>query len=197
MWAIILAAGISTRMGEPKLLLPYKGKSLLRHTIDECLKSGLAGIIVVLNPLVKNLVNEAKVKGVSKIIYNNRSEQGLSTSVKAGLQSLPETAQAVTFLLGDQPLMSSTEINTIIKDYENHQGFSIIQAKYRGSKGHPVLFKKDMFPYLLKISGDEGGRSVLKKFSRHVYFSEMNRNAIPDVDTPNDYRLLIEGKFEE
>ncbi|MFJ7729102.1 NTP transferase domain-containing protein [Neobacillus sp. NPDC097160] len=195
-WAIILAAGFSTRMGKPKLLLPYKGKSLLRHAIEECLKSHLEGIIVVVNPLIKNLVNEARIEGVSKIILNDQSEKGMSTSVKIGLRSLPETVQSVIFLLGDQPLMSSAEINTIIKDHNRNQGFSIIQAKYQGIKGHPVLFKKNLFPHLMKINGDEGGKSVIKKFEHQVYYSEMNRKAIPDVDTPRDYQLLMEGETD-
>jgi len=183
-------------MGKPKLLLPYKGKSLLRHAIDECLKSHLEGIVVVVNPHIKNLVKEARIEGVSKIILNDQSDKGMSTSVKIGLQTLPETVQSVIFLLGDQPLMSSVEINKIINDYYRNQGFSIIHAKYQGIKGHPVLFKKNMFPHLLKINGDEGGKSVIKKFEDHVYYSEMNRKAIPDVDTPNDYKLLIEGETD-
>ncbi|MFK9090753.1 NTP transferase domain-containing protein [Bacillus salipaludis] len=193
----MLAAGFSTRMGKPKLLLPYKGKSLLRHVIDECLKSHVEGIIVVVNPNIKNLVNEARsIEGVSKIILNDQSDDGMSTSVKLGLHSLPETAQSVIFLLGDQPLMSSSEINTIIEDHHRNPNFSIIQAKYQGVKGHPVLFKKDMFPHLLEISGDEGGKSVIKKFEQHVYYSEMNRSEIPDVDTPYDYQLLIGGEAD-
>ncbi|MED4203914.1 nucleotidyltransferase family protein [Neobacillus mesonae] len=190
----MLAAGFSRRMGEPKLLLPYKGKSLIRHTLDECLKSHLDEMIVVVNPKIKNLVEESQIEGVNEVILNDFSNEGMSTSVKLGVQSLPDSVQAAVFLLGDQPLMTSREVNQIIKDYHRQPNCSIIQAKYEDGIGHPVLFKRNMFPHLLKISGDEGGKSVISKFKEQVYYSEMNRKVVPDIDTPKDYKLLIEGE---
>ncbi|MBT2669003.1 nucleotidyltransferase family protein [Bacillus sp. ISL-4] len=196
-WAIILAAGFSKRMGEPKLLLPYKGKALIRHTLDECLKSKLDGIIVVVNPQIKKLVEESQIDGVNKVVLNDFSNEGMSTSVKLGLQSLPDSVQAAIFLLGDQPLMTSREINQIIRDYHHQPNCSIIQAEYQDGKGHPVLFKRNMFPPLLNIDGDEGGKSVITKFKEHVYYSELNRKIITDIDTPEDYKDLIEGEMDE
>lgn len=190
-WGIILAAGSSTRMGEPKLLLPFRGKAIIQHTLDECLKSNLDGIIVVVNSQIKNLIEESQIEGVNKVILNEFSNEGMSTSVKLGLQSLPDFVQAAVFLLGDQPLMTSQEINQIINAYCRQANYSIIQAKYQDGNGHPVLFKRNMFPHLLNISGDEGGKSVITKFKEHVYYSDMKRKNIPDIDTPEDYKLLI------
>ncbi|GHH99841.1 hypothetical protein AM1BK_33840 [Neobacillus kokaensis] len=183
-------------MGEPKLLLPYKGKTLIRHTLDECVKTQLDGIIVVVNSHVEKLAREAQIEGISKVIVNDRSNEGMSSSVKLGLQSLPDSVQAAIFLLGDQPLMSSKEIDKIINAYHSQSNFSIIQAKYQGIKGHPVLFKRNLFPHLLSINGDEGGKSVIKKFEKHVYYTEMNRKIIPDIDTPEEYKLLLDGGME-
>ena len=190
-WGIILAAGSSTRMGEPKLLLPFRGKVIIQHTLDECLKSNLDGILIVVNSQIKKLVKESQMEGVNKVVLNEFSNEGMSTSVKLGLQSLPDFVQAAVFLLGDQPLMTSQEINQIINAYRRQPNYSIIQAKYQDGNGHPVLFKRNMFPHLLNISGDEGGKSVIAKFKEHVYYSEMKRKNIPDIDTPEDYKLLI------
>lgn len=194
-WGIILAAGFSRRMGEPKMMLPYKGKPLIQHAIEECLKSQLDGIMVVVNPQINNLAEAVNMEGIDRILLNHQSHEGMSTSVKMGVQSLPETAQAAVFLLGDQPSMSSAEINRIIEDYHNHPDFSIIQARYLDNPGHPVLFKKHMFHQLLDISGDEGGKSVIKKCKQQVFYSNMNRKAIPDIDTPDEYRMLVDGEL--
>jgi molybdenum cofactor cytidylyltransferase len=183
-------------MGHPKLLLPFQDKSLLRHVINQCLKSRVDGLIVVVNPLIEALVKEANVSGVDKVILNECTNEGMSTSVIAGLRSLPKTVKSAIFLLGDQPLMTSTEINSIIDDYFGNQNYSIFQATYQGVKGHPVLFKRKMFLHLLSISGDEGGKSIIKRFEQDVYFTEMGREVIPDVDTPMDYQLLIEKDID-
>nr|WP_281288044.1 nucleotidyltransferase family protein [Bacillus rubiinfantis] len=190
----MLAAGFSKRMGAPKLLLPYKGKPLIRHMIDECLQSQVDGTIVVVNPEIETLVAEVSMNGINKVVENYHSQDGMSTSLKIGLKSVPDDVNAVIFLLGDQPLMTANEINKIISDYHSHQDAPIIQAKYEDGKGHPILFTKNMFPHLLCIDGDEGGKSVLMKFHKQVYYSEMNRKLIPDIDTHEDYQLLINEK---
>ncbi|PID15005.1 MULTISPECIES: NTP transferase domain-containing protein [unclassified Sporosarcina] len=190
-WAIILAAGFSSRMGKPKMLLPYQGESLVRRIIGQALKSQIDGLIVVVNPLIENLAAEADVEGVSKVILNDCVNEGMSSSIKAGLQAVRDEAKSVVFLLSDQPLMSTKEINTIIKAHLCHPNYPIVQATYQECKGHPVLFQKEMFPYLFRISGDEGGKSVIAQFRQSVYYAEMNREAIPDVDTPSDYLRLL------
>lgn len=190
-WAIILAAGFSTRMGKPKMLLPFQGESLLRRTIGQALKSRIDGLIVVVNPLTKNIVMEANVEGVDQVVLNDRAFEGMSSSLKAGLQAVYDKAKSVVFLLSDQPLMSVREINTVVEAHLCQPSYSIVQATYQGCKGHPVLFKKEMFPHLLNISGDEGGKSVIAQFRQSVYYAEMNKEPIPDVDTPSDYLRLI------
>ncbi len=179
-------------MGTAKMILPYNGKSILQHVINQGLGSSLSGISVVINPDVPGLYQEATVTGVNQILINDQASDGMSTSVKLGLRSIPNHIKAAVFLLGDQPLLSSDEINKVIKDYDRQKDRPlIVQASYQGEKGHPVLFDRKMFPYLLDAKGDEGGRSVLKKFQKEVFYSEMGKKQIPDIDTLVDYENLL------
>lgn len=174
------------------MLLLYKGKSFLQHVINQGLDSSLSGISVVINPDVPGLYQEVAVTGVNQILINHQASDGMSTSVKLGLHSIPDHIKAVVFLLGDQPLLSSEEINKVIKDYDRQKDKPlIVQASYQGEKGHPVLFDRKLFPYLLDAKGDEGGRSVLKKFQKEVFYSEMGKKQIPDIDTLEDYEYLL------
>ncbi|MBM4763647.1 nucleotidyltransferase family protein [Bacillus sp. B15-48] len=192
-WAIILASGLSKRMGKPKLLLPFKEKTLLSHVLDQCKQSNVNGIVVVVHPKIDGLVQEAEKGGADIVILNRKADEGMSTSFIAGIEALPKEADAAIFLLGDQPLMSVNEINAVITD-SSKQTHLIYQAAYYGKKGHPVLFKREIFPELLKVKGDEGGRSVLKKYANFVSYTEMNRPEIQDIDTPEQYEALLAGK---
>ncbi|WP_371321677.1 nucleotidyltransferase family protein [Robertmurraya korlensis] len=189
---MILAAGFSRRMGTAKMLLPYRGKSILQHVIDQGLGSSLSGISVVINPDVPGLYQDVSVTGVNQILINDQASDGMSSSFKLGLRSIPNHIKAVVFLLGDQPLLTSDEINKVIKDYYWQKDRPlIVQASYQGEKGHPVLFDRKLFPYLFDAKGDEGGRSVLKKFQKDVFYSEMGKKQIQDIDTLVDYEHLL------
>jgi molybdenum cofactor cytidylyltransferase len=191
-WGVILAAGFSKRMGTAKMLLPYKGKPILRHVIDQSLDSSLSGISVVINPDVPGLLQEVSRTRVNKVLLNDRALVGMSSSVKAGLLSIPSHIKAVMFLLGDQPLLTSDEINQVIHDYIGMEREPlIVQATYETEKGHPVLFDRKMFSHLLQVDGDEGGRTILKQFNKYVKYAEMGKKQISDIDTIDDYKKLL------
>ncbi|HZG59235.1 MAG TPA: nucleotidyltransferase family protein [Anoxybacillus sp.] len=186
-----MASGFSKRMGKPKLLLPYKGKTMVRHVIDESIKSRLSGMVVVINPGIVELRNEVSRSYVSKLVFNEHAEQGMSTSLKAGVMNLPLKIDAAVVLLGDQPLVSSDDIDAVIRCYESNEVSLIVQARYQSKRGHPVLFDCSMFPHLLNVTGDEGARSVLKTFSNKIRFASIDKPFPGDIDTPEDYEHLL------
>ena len=177
-------------MGKPKLLLPYKGKSIIRHVIDASMKSSLSGIVVVINPEIAELQKEASKMPVDQLVLNKEAEKGMSASLKAGLMNLSPATDAVTVLLGDQPLISADDINEVIRCYVNKEA-PIVQARYRSKRGHPVLFDRSMFPHLFKITGDEGARTVLNTFAEKICFAGMDKPYPKDIDTPEDYEQLL------
>ncbi|SCC29210.1 molybdenum cofactor cytidylyltransferase [Fictibacillus enclensis] len=190
-WAIILAAGQSKRMGTPKMMLRHKGKTLIHHVIDAAVNSKADGVIIVINPEVDGLLAEASVPGVSKVFLNDQSDSGLSMSMKSGLYVLPSEAEAAIFLLGDQPLVTTREIDLLLEEFQGNQAYSIYQSSYRGKKGHPVLFQRSMFDRLLDVKGDKGGREVIRQFSGETQTVEMGRSHPFDIDTKDDYRRLL------
>lgn len=192
---IVLAAGASSRMGQPKMLLPYKQKTIIHHVIETALRSNVDHVIVVINPQVDGLVQEASLLDERNIIPNDQFQAGMSTSVKKGIHSLPEQTEAAVILLGDQPEISEQAINKVIDTYYAKNKPSIVRAAFwNNEKGHPILFKHTMFPSLLQVEGDSGGKAVIQMYSDEIVYAELDQRNIPDVDTFEDYERLVKGK---
>lgn len=185
--AIVLAAGESTRMGLPKLLLQIKGKSLLQHVIDNALQSKVGEVIVVLGAEAPKLRREIKPTQV-QIIENASYQEGLSTSLKAGLQAVNPRAQAVLVLLGDQPLVSHDIIDALIDKYEK-SGSLIVAPVYRGRRGNPVLFARSLIPELSRVTGDKGGREIIEKHPDRLATVDFESIIMgSDIDSWDDYK---------
>jgi len=185
--AIVLAAGESTRMGFPKLLLPIKGRSLLQRVIDNALQSKVGEVIVVLGAEATKLRREIKQSQV-KIIENASYKEGLSTSLKAGLQAVSPQAQAVLILLGDQPLISHDIIDALIDKYEE-SGSIMVAPVYKGKRGNPVLFDSSLIPELSRVTGDKGGREIIEKHPAQLATVDFESTITgTDIDSWEDYR---------
>lgn len=194
--AIILAAGQSTRMGIPKLLLPLEGKSLLQHVIDNALLSKVGEVIVVLGAGAAALRREIKQVKV-RIIENALYKEGMSTSLKTGLQAVSPRAQAVIVLLADQPLVSHSTIDALIDKYLE-SGSLIVAPVYGGKRGNPVLFDRSLISELAAVTGDKGGREIIKRHPDHMATVPFESTLIgSDIDTWDDlnqvYRLSQTG----
>lgn len=183
--AVILAAGMSTRMGRPKLLQELGGKKVLSYVLEAALSSRVDEVIVVLPPGQEELLRLVQSYPVS-LVVNNRFKEGQSTSMKAGLKAISSYAQAALFLLGDQPLIKSSAIDQLISSYL--KSFDALHYPvYRGKRGNPVLFDRRMFIELTRMQGDEGGRSLLQKYKNlcRPVPTECS-GVIMDIDTPAD-----------
>lgn len=178
-------------MGTQKLLLPYKEKAIVDTVASNAFASELAGVFVVGSPEISGHLQVFASKTNTKVVINHKNDKGLSSSMKLGLQSIPQHVNAVVFLLGDQPLVTETTINKMIVYFQQLKEPRILQAAYFERKGHPVLFHRDFFDSLMEVTGDEGGRSVLKKFSSSIETIEMGIKFPYDIDTKEDYRRLL------
>src|SRR4051812_1412657 len=150
-WILILAAGKSSRMGCPKLTLPIREDSLIRLVTKKALGAKAARVAVVYhNENVKNELMDLEVE----CIENAQAHEGMSTSIKAGLEFVKKReAKAAVILLGDQPGLDSEVIHKVIQLYEETQSI-IVQAKYGEQPAHPVLFDSSLFDELLELEGD-------------------------------------------
>lgn len=199
--AIILAAGTSSRMGNErnKLLLPLHHRPVLAHVTEAVLGSMARPIVLVLGhqaDVVKAHIQPDLQKNPIQICENPDYARGQSTSMQAGLRALLAARPAldltsVIFLLGDQPMITSSMIDELCTLREQ-SGKLIALPLYRGQRGNPVVFSLELVPELLQVSGDEGGRSVLKRHPREIVTLEIGEEAANfDVDTWEAYQEVL------
>lgn len=187
--AVILAAGASTRMGRPKLLLEWQGRTLLKRVVETALASGLQEITVVTGPETQRMADELTDLPV-RLVENPDYAQGMSTSLRAGLAGLSDEIAAALILLADQPLVTVDVIRALIDEYDRTGG-PIVQPVYGDQPGNPVLFDRSLFGELQAQQGDQGGREVVRRRReqvRRVQFEDASFQQ--DVDTPADYEAL-------
>ena len=186
--AVILAAGLSRRMGQAKLLMPVGGRAILRHTVESVLAGGVDSIWVVAGPDVAPVA--AALAGVdAQIVVNPAPEEGQAGSVRTGIAALPPSVEAVLVALGDQPLLAPSIIPALLAARRASPKL-IVAPRYRDGQGNPVLFKREVFPELLVLTGDLGARPIIHREPERVEWVELDLPMPPDVDTPDDYEKI-------
>jgi molybdenum cofactor cytidylyltransferase len=186
---ILLAAGESTRFGQPKQLLDYRGKPFIKVVAEIALSSGLDPVVVVTGAYGEDVSATLQDLPV-KTIQNPEWKIGQSTSIKAGLAGLPATVGASIFLLADQPQMTAAIIRSLIERHAQDLP-SVLAPFIDGRRANPVLFDQRTFPDLMKLEADQGGRAIFSKYSP-TYLEWADERLLLDVDTPEDYRRLLE-----
>jgi molybdenum cofactor cytidylyltransferase len=188
---VILAAGSSSRLGRPKLLLPLHGEPLIRHTVRRALQSSLDEVIVVVGH-EGEAVSAAIADLPVEIVPNPDSALGQSTSVVAGIEALAEPHAAVVFLLGDQPGIDPQAIDALIAAWKASHA-PIVAPRYRDTIGNPVLFDRRIFPELRALGGDVGARAIIRKYQAkgELELVPVDASAPPDVDTEEDYTAML------
>ncbi len=188
---IILAAGSASRMGETKQLLPFKDKPILDHIIQNAIQSKFHEIIVVLGHDANKIKQAIDFSG-TKTVMNNNYLKGQSASLIKGLENISPVCDAAMFLLGDQPLVTPSTINSIIKAFSTSNA-PITIPYYNNIRGNPVIIAKSLFHELKLLSGDTGPRVLFKKFEKSILKVPVADNTIfIDVDTQADYVKLIQ-----
>ena len=181
--AILLAAGKSSRMGKLKQLMPLGESTILEQTLDNLLGSKAAEVIVVLGYKAEEIVKRLSGKPI-KVVVNPLYRKGMSTSIAAGLKFVDSQAQAVMLVMGDQPYVDSPTINRLIDAFGNSKkGIAI--PTHNGQRGHPLIFAKKYQAPLYDLSGDIGGREIIKQNPRDVLEVPVDcEGIIIDIDTP-------------
>jgi molybdenum cofactor cytidylyltransferase len=189
--AVILAAGESSRLGRPKQLIEFRGKTLVRRIVDAADEAGCSPIAVVIGSDGKKVAQELEQTSAA-IVENEKWRNGIGTSIRAGMQRLGELRQdldAVTLLVCDQPLVETELIKQVIARY-GETGKTIIASSYSKTLGVPALFDRSHFEELLTLPDDSGAKSIiLSKRARVVEFPFPQGNI--DIDTLADYERLV------
>jgi len=189
--AVVLAAGKSERMGKNKLLLKLKGKTLIALILDALEASKVDEIIVVLGNKPWEIADVIKPRlNRIRIVVNERYEEGMTSSFKTGLGHI-EHADAALLVLGDQLILDPIFVNVIIKQMEKSRGkVLIVSPIYKGKRGHPVLFSKELFNEILNLEENEVIRDVIHRHSDSLLTIEGAEWTVMDIDTPKDLRKL-------
>ena len=184
---VILAAGGSTRFGTTKQLLDWKGTPLVKHAAETALAGGLSPVIIVTGADQENVT--LAVKGLPvKCVHNPDWEQGQSSSVRTGIESLPPQVGGAMFLLTDQPFIPPDLIQLLVKEHTINR-ISITYPEVNGTRANPVLFDREIFPDLADLTGDKGGRALFDSYKTRSVNWE-NDLIQRDIDTPEDYEKL-------
>jgi len=186
--AVVLAAGLSRRMGQAKLLMPVGGRAIVRYVVESVLAGGVDSVWVVTGPDVEPI--EAALAGLEvQIAVNPAPEEGQASSLRAGIAALPASVDAVLIALGDQPSLAPSIIPALLAARRTSPKL-IVAPRYRDGQGNPVLFKREIFPELLRLTGDQGARPIIQKEPARVEWVELDLPMPPDVDTQDDYEKI-------
>jgi molybdenum cofactor cytidylyltransferase len=187
LWAIILAAGESKRMGFPKMLLLFNGITMLENVIGNIKGSVVDHTLVVLGA-EKETLTELVSKSSVKYCFNDNYKQGMLSSVKCGFRNLPLDFEAVLVFQGDQPFISPMVIDRVIEGYRS-SGKGIVIPVYNGRRGHPLLVDQKYRSEIEWLDDNEGLRSLSPRFSDDVLEVETDDPGIlRDFDTYDEYK---------
>jgi molybdenum cofactor cytidylyltransferase len=188
--AIILAAGTSTRMGAVKQLLRLDGRPLLQHVLDNARASGVGEIILVLGFAAESIQRELDTQNV-RVVINENFQQGMGTSLRAGLAAVDARADAAIIALADQPFVRPDTLNQLITEHGRSKA-QIVIPTYRGFRGNPVLLDRSVFPELMSLKGDIGCRAI---FGDHleeiVKLPVEDAGILLDIDRQSDLEALL------
>lgn len=185
---IILAAGSSSRMETPKQLLPYKNTTLLGWVIENAQKSIVNDVFCVLGSNVETIKKSIEKYNI-ETIYNPDFKDGLSSSIVSGIHHIiPENFDSVLIILADQPKITFTSLNELLKTSEENS-IKIVASNYGNNVGVPAVFPKHFFKELLDLKGDKGAKKLLRELQSEII--SINSFNLVDIDTKEDYDKLL------
>jgi molybdenum cofactor cytidylyltransferase len=185
--AIVLAAGASTRFGTPKQLAQVNGRPLLQIVVERAVEVIGRAVTVVLGAYAAEIVPVLRNSPAS-IVINRDWNEGLASSVRAGVAQLPGSCAGVMLLLADQAAVSSADLARLAEAWQRQPDY-IVAAQYAGTVGAPTIFPRTSFAALTRLHGDHGAQALLRSNPNRVVRVPLAR-AAADIDTPDDLIAL-------
>jgi molybdenum cofactor cytidylyltransferase len=190
--AIILAAGKSTRMGEAKQLLRLGESTVLGQTIENVRRSAVNEIVLVLGASAEAIRRRlpASLLQDLKVVVNTQYEQGMASSLRAGLSALDPQIDAALIVLADQPFVRPETLDQLGREHRQTKAQMVIPS-YRGRRGNPVLIDRSLFPQVMALEGDTGCRAIFSSHTESTVNLEVEDEGIVlDLDNQEDYERL-------
>jgi molybdenum cofactor cytidylyltransferase len=187
---LLLAAGASTRLGQPKQLLVLGGQTLLERTCKAALSIDNHGVTVVLGAHCE-AIRPAIAHLPVRTVLNERWNEGMGSSIACGMAHLPPDAGAVLLLLCDQPHVTGPYLQKLLRAFRSANA-DIAASAYGGSFGPPAIFGRRHFPDLAALSGHQGAKKLLERHRGQALAIDFPEGEV-DIDTPTDCGLRIDG----
>ena len=192
MWisAIVLAAGQSKRMGQPKMLLPWGKKHVISASVAPILDAGVNEAIVVCGEYLPQiddiLANELPTGKLHTIFNPDYKNDDLLTSLKIGMSAISPMADAILLCLGDQPQLETSVVASILSAYR-HERSNLVVPSWQNRRGHPWLISKALFEELGAMGPEKTLRDLLTAFADQIEYVEASPCILKDIDTPEQY----------
>ena len=188
---ILLAAGTSSRMGRNKMLFELNGESVLRGAVRRALAGGLSPLMVVLGHEAET--SRRELDGLPcQVVINPNYEQGINSSLKAGISAVPAEVGAALVMLADMPFVTPEMIASLIARYRSSDAPLVI-SDYDGVNAPPMLYDRSLFDELLAMTGEGCGRQVVKRHRDEAEVLPWPVSALADIDVPEDYARFKSG----
>jgi molybdenum cofactor cytidylyltransferase len=190
--AIVLAAGLSTRMGENKLLLPWQGKTVIHWVVEQVISSGVNNILLITGKDREKVENETYFNEVTHIFNPDYSDGEMLHSLQCGIRALPEDSESVLVILGDQPQLEINSINKILEYHDMHPQATLIVPSYQMRKGHPWLVGRSLWKSILDLKPPQNLKTFLNQHKHEINYVVVDSPTIlNDLDTPEEYQNAL------
>lgn len=195
--AVILAAGESKRMGEPKLLMPWgENSTVIRQVCQQVAACGLYEVVLVAGRWGDAIREQVTGLPVRVVINENYAQGEMLSSLKAGLASIWHSSDACLVVLGDQPLIEQTVTRSVVEAYFTGRG-RIVAPSYGNRRGHPILIGRAFWESIIAMPPDSAPRDLIRLHEDEVHHLVVDTDSVlRDIDTPEDYRRAREGRVQ-
>ena len=185
---LVLAAGGSRRLGEPKQLLPFGSGTLLGHTVATARECDFNQLIVAIGGSSEQVRSAVDLSG-TEVVENPGFGEGCSSSIAAALGALDPSADVLVLMLGDQPGVSSETVRALLDGRGEDTAFAV--CRYEDGRGHPLAFGKQLFGELGDLQGDKAVWRLMDRYERELVAVAIPGTIPPDVDTREDYEAVL------
>jgi molybdenum cofactor cytidylyltransferase len=184
---LVLAAGRSSRLGQPKQLLPFRGTTLLDTTLQVARASGFDQLLVTVGGASSAVQETVDLSGTT-VVVNTEFATGCSSSISAAINTVDDRCDGIVLMLGDQPGVLPSTVRALI---EGAAGSPLGVCRYADGRGHPFWFRRDVFDDLRTLHGDKAVWKVLESGRWDTADVEISGDVPLDVDTWDDYHALL------
>ncbi len=187
---VVLAAGKSSRMGRNKLLLPYKGHTIVEEVLVQISNADLDEIMIITgyeNDKIEAVI-EKRFGDRIGFVYNAKYELGRAESIKRAVENVSEETDALLFMVGDKPIVKTDLLNRALEEFKRKSP-SILYVMAPEGRGHPIIFSKKMFGELLELTGDTVGNELIEKYKNDTIELADGKIQV-NIDTMEDYEGL-------